>query len=139
MRVKVFGLAILVIATLFIPMSGVLADTVFWTGTSQTSVVEPLQVLGSAQGTPLNDQYVLQPTSINRGDTFLKSLWVKNTSTTTDYTVTPLFACSDNTSVTCSGLSAKPVIKGATIQFDFLLTGVKVGTPYTVTLSFQHN
>ncbi len=115
------------------------ADTQFWQGTSQTTVVEVLQVLGSAQGAPLADNYALSPITVNRGETFTKSLWVKNTSTTIDYTVTPVFNCDPVGVVTCVTSGAKAVNKGTTVQYDFVMTGVTAGTPYTVTLSFLHN
>lgn len=141
MRTKVIILTVLAIATMLIPTASALAaEQQFWHGTSQTTVAETLQVLGSATGSPLADGYTLSPITINRGETFTKSLWVKNTSATIDYTVTPVFNCDPVGAVTCVTSGAKAVNRGGqVVQFDFILTGVTAGTPYTVTLSFTHN
>jgi len=138
MRIKTIVLTILAIMAMVVPTSVVLADEEFWTGTSEVTVVETLQVLGSATGSPLVNGYTLQPITINRGEVFTKSLWVKNTSTVVDYTVTPKFFCASG-AVTCPTVGAKPVHKGDTVQFDFVMTGVITTDNVTVTLSFEHN
>jgi hypothetical protein len=137
MRTKVIILTILAIMAMLIPTASALADAQFWTGTSQAEVVETLQVLGSAQGAPLANDYVLNPITINRGETFTKTLWVKNTSTLVDYTITPIFACSSG-AITCPTVGPKPVVKGTTVAFDFVMTGVTAENA-TVRFSFQHN
>lgn len=103
-----------------------------------TRVVDVLQVYDSPDGQPLDSGYIFSGIFLNNGQTITKSLWVKNNSSTTDYVVTPIFSCSPVGYVSCASLISKTVTRNTMVQFDFVMTGVVIGSP-TITFSFARN
>lgn len=138
MKFKVFIFTILVIIAVLIPAGIVFADTTIWTGTAQATVNEPLVVVDSDGSTILANGATMATISLNRGDTIIKKIYVRNTSATTDFTVTP--SCQrSTTNISCISPATKAIAKGSYTDFDFTLTGVRTGPPATISFSFSSN
>lgn len=132
-------LPLLLIGVLLLSASPVLSDT--GTGVSiplTTTVVDALQVLDAENGNILPTGYTIPNITLARNTSIVKSLWVRNTSATVDYTVTPFYSVSQSGIVSIAVEGAKVVARGQTIKFDFTITGVAV-TNCSITLSFKRN
>jgi hypothetical protein len=143
MKFKVLILTILAIVAILIPTVGALAAPAdFWVGTATgIEVVDACAVYSDAGCTVLVASGQTFPvTTISKvGDTYTVNLWVKNASSTIDYTVTPTIICSTPGAITFTGAVAKPILKsGGITPFTFVATAVTPGT-YNVQLTFAHN
>jgi hypothetical protein len=134
-----YFLPLLMIGVLLLSASPVLSDT--GAGVSiplTTTVVDALQVLDAENGNVLPTGYVLPNITLARNTSIVKSLWVRNTSTTVDYTVTPFYSVNPSGIVVVTIEGSKVVARGQTVKFDFTITGV-TATNCSVSLSFKRN
>jgi hypothetical protein len=104
-----------------------------------TTVIDTLQVLDAENGNVLPSGYALPNLTLNQGQFITRSLWVRNNSTSVDYTVTPLYSVSPLGIVAVGIESAKVVAHGQTVKFDFVVTGLVSGSSCSVVLSFKRN
>lgn len=138
MKFKVIMVTVLAIMAILVPVGVYAEPWNFWQGTSVVSTIEPLVVSGIENGVALVSPFTMIPVTVNRGDSFTKTLWVKNTGAAT-HIVHGVFSC-NQTNVVCNALPHDPggvtLTAGQSAQFDFVMTAIGAGVPCTVTLSF---
>jgi hypothetical protein len=133
MRIKAVVLTILAIMAVLVPTGVMAAD--IWQGTAVITTNEPLVVSATQDGAALVSPYTLVPVTVNRGGSFTKTLWVKNTGVDRAFLVTPHYSC-NQPNITCTPPIATSIAVGTSVKFDFVMTAVSAGVPCTITLSF---
>ena len=136
MKVKTVIFTILAIMMMLVPVAAYAVTSDIWTGTSIVTTIEPLVVSATENGAALVSPYTMVPVTVNRGDSFTKTLWVKNTGTARTFLVTPQFSC-NQANIVCTPPAAVSIAIGASAKFDFVMTAASAGVPCTITLSFM--
>jgi hypothetical protein len=129
---------ILLVGVMLLPSSPVQSDAEVVIPLT-TTVIDTLQVLDAENGSVLPSGYALPNLTLNQGQFITKSLWVRNNSTSVDYTVTPLYSVNPIGVVAVGIESAKVVAHGQTVKYDFVVTGLISGSNCSVVFSFKRN
>ena len=135
---KYLVLTILAIMAIMLPTTGAMAVDSFWTNSATVTVTDPIEVYSDAGCTHLVATGLPPfPVTAKLGDSRTLQLWVKNTSTSADFTVTPAVVY-DATAFTVTGATPIAVNRSTVGSFTFVVTAIKAGS-YTVTLNLSHN
>lgn len=135
MKIKVLALIVLAVIVMLVPVAAYATTSDIWTGTAVVTTIEPLVVSATENGAALVSPYTMIPVTVSRGDSFTKTLWVKNTGTARAFLVTPTYSC-NQANITCTPPAAVSIAIGTSAKFDFVMTAVNSGVPCTITLSF---